>query len=186
MEDCKIIRLYWGRSEEAIAETKEKYGRYCYTISYNILENHQDAEECVSDTWLRAWNSMPPQKPKCLKAFLGAITRNLSLNRRTGWEAARRGRGQTALALEELQDCIPAPGRVEEAMEEKLVLEILNQFLKEMKKEKRQIFVERYWYLKPVKEIAAGHGISESKAVSILFRLRKELKKCLEKEGVVL
>ena len=186
MEDSRIVDLYWARSEKAISETRNKYGRYCYSIAYNILHNNEDSEECVSETYLSAWNSMPEQRPDRLAAYLGRITRNLSLKR---WErntAQKRGAGQVALALDELQECIPAADSTDRIAEDSELTDLLNRFLSSLTADSRKIFVQRYWYLKPVKEIAKDLAVTESKVKMSLFRSRNELKQLLEKEGVSL
>ena len=186
MKDEEIVELYWKRSEMAITETSEKYGSYCRAISYNILNNAEDAEECVNDTWLGAWKSMPPRRPNRLATFLGKITRNLSLNRFKQYAAEKRGGGQTELALSELEDCIPAPATVDRIVEEDALVESLNRFLYAQPERKRNIFIRRYWYLCSIRDIAEAYGVSESKIASALFRIRNELKKHLEKEGITL
>lgn len=186
MNDNEIIELYWARNESAISASEEKYGRYCRSISYNILHNHEDAEECVNDTWVGAWKSIPPQRPNRLSSYLGKITRNLSINRFKQYTAEKRGFGQTELVLSELDDCIPAEANVERVVEEMVLVEALNQFLRGQPKQKRNIFIRRYWYLYPIREIAEAYGASESKITSLLFRMRNELKKYLEKEGITL
>ena len=125
MRDHEIIELYWARNESAIAATAEKYGSYCHTIAYNILRNKEDAEECANDTYLGAWNSIPPQRPNRLSIYLGKITRNLALNRYKRCTAQKRGHGQVALALSELEACVPAEGNVEQAIEETELAAIL-------------------------------------------------------------
>ena len=186
MEDDKIIDLYWERSESAISETSEKYGRYCHYIANNILHNDEDAGECVNDTYLGAWNAMPPQRPNRLSTFLGKITRNISLNRFKQYGAEKRGFGQTALVLSELEDCIPAVDTIEQTAAEMDLVESINRFLYALPDVKRKVFVRRYWYLSPVKDIAEQYGMSESKTASMLFRTRNELKLHLEKEGIYL
>lgn len=186
MNDKEIIELYWKRSENAIIETDKKYRRYCHTIAYNILHNDEDAEECVNDTYWGAWKSIPPQTPNCLSAFLGKITRNLSLNRYKLYTTKKRGMGQTALALSELEDCIPAENDVEQISDEKFLIESIEKFLYAQPKFKRDIFVRRYWYMSAIKEIADENQMSESKIVSMLLRMRNQLKLHLEKEGIVL
>lgn len=184
MEDQKIIDLYWSRSESAISETADKYGRYCRRIAYNILHNHEDCEECVNDTYFRAWNTMPPNRPNRLSAFLGKIVRNLSLDRYDSYTTEKRGLGQVPLALEELEACIPSSSDTEQVIDELALAQLLNHFLSGMKSEPRMIFVQRYWYLNSIKEIAADFDISESKVKMTLLRIRKKLKEFLEKEGV--
>ena len=184
MEDAQIVDLYWTRSESAIAETAEKYGRYCHAIAYNILHNDEDSEECVNDTYMKAWNAMPDARPRRLGAFLGRITRNLSLNRLEQLRAEKRGAGQISLALEELADCIPATDSAERIIDDLALTNALNRFLTSLSAEKRIIFLRRYWYLSPVAEIAEDLALSESKVKMSLLRSRKELKLFLEKEGV--
>lgn len=186
MEDQQIIELYHERSETAISETAKKYGKYCYTIAYHILYNEQDSEECVNDTYLRAWKTIPPQYPNKMSAFLGKITRNLAFNQYRYYIRQKRGAGQVPMALEELQECIPISGSVEQTIEEKYLIEILNRFLYDLSKEKRMIFLRRYWYLSSIQEIAGDYEMSESKVKMTLLRVRKKLKQVLEKEGIVL
>ena len=186
MEDNQIIDLYWARSETAISETASKYGRYCHSIAYNILRSHEDSEECVNDTFFNAWNAMPSQRPDKLSAFLGTITRNLSLKKWEQYSTEKRGFGQVPLALEELQDCIPALENVERVVDDLALTELLNKFLSKLPKGRRKIFMRRYWYMDTIKEIAEGYSMSESKVKMSLLRSRKELKQLLEKEGFVL
>lgn len=186
MKDNEIIALYWERKEMALSVTEEKYGKYCHSISYRILHNHEDAQECVNDTYLRAWDSMPPKKPDCLSVYLGKITRNLSLNRLKLYQAKKRGLGETEFVLSELEECIPAQTKVEQVVEEMVLVNVINEFLRNQKEEKRHIFVRRYWYVCSIKEIAREYHMSESKVLSILFRMRKELKEQLERQGITL
>ncbi len=186
MKDYEIINLYWERKEAAITASADKYGDYCHSISYNILHNVEDAEECVNDTWLGAWKSMPPHRPERLSTFLGRITRNLSLDRFKKYTAEKRGLGQTTLALSELEDCIPDKSSVEEIVDEQILVQKLNDFLYAQPEQKRNIFIRRYWYLYPIKDIAAAYNISESKVTSLLFRMRNDLKTHLQKEGIYL
>ena len=186
MEDNEIVDLYWERSETAISETSKKYSRYCRFISFNILQNNEDSEECVNDTYLRAWNAIPPNRPNCLATFLGKITRNLSLDKIKKYSTEKRGLGQTELVLSELDNCVPSSSTVEQEIDKKELVEILNSFLENLPKEKRIMFMQRYWYLMPIKEIAQRSGNSESKVKSALFRARNNLKIILEKEGVIL
>ena len=186
MEDIQIVDLYWARSEAAITETAEKYGRYCYSIAYGVLHDDGDSEECVNDTWMCAWGAMPDQRPSKLSAFLGRITRNLSLKR---WErntAKKRGSGQVTVALDELRDCIPIDGDADRIADDIALTDTLNRFLASLDTDKRKIFMRRYWYFSPIAEIATDYGISESRVKMTLLRCRKELKNHLEKEGVEL
>ncbi|NCB51243.1 MAG: RNA polymerase sigma factor [Clostridia bacterium] len=186
MDDGQIIDLYWARSEAAISETANKYSRYCHTIAFNILHSNEDSEECVNDTYMRAWGAIPPQRPNRLSTFLGKITRNLSLNRYEQYATEKRGSGQVPLVLDELQDCIPAAGSVDKAIEDAALVDIFNRFLAALPTETRKVFMRRYWYLSSVKEIAADYSFSESKVKMTLLRARKELKRVLEKEGVTI
>ena len=183
MDDQKIIELYWTRSEDALLATEEKYGKYCYSIAYRILNDHEDAMECVNDTYLRAWNSMPPERPDNLAAFLRKIARNLSLDRYKRDRTEKRGGEQTELALEELEMCITSGQDPLESMEMQELAGLINSFLFEQPERNRNIFLRRYWMLEPVKDIAGFYGESESKIKSILFRMRKKLAKLLEEEG---
>ena len=184
MEDTMIIDLYVKRIEAAITESDRKYGAYCGTIAGNILKNAQDTEECVNDTWLRAWNTIPPTIPVRLKAFFGRIARNLALNRWERERAAKRGGSEADLALDELTECI-SNARAEEWSADRAVLtDVLNRFLSELPEETRGMFVRRYWYMDPVKDIAARYGAGESKVKMTLMRARRELAKQLAAEGI--
>ena len=186
MEDAKIIDLYWARQEAAILETDKKYGNYCRSISLHILKNQEDCEECVNDTWLRAWDTMPPKRPDFLAAFLGKITRNLSISRYRLSHAQKRGGGEMDLLLLELEECLPSEKSVEEEIEGKETARSIDRFLYGIEEESRNIFIRRYFYVDSVKEIADRFGISESKVKSQLFRTRNRLREHLEREGVAL
>ena len=186
MDDKQIIDLYWERSEKAISETDSKYGSYFRYIAHNILHNYEDTEECVNDTYLRAWNIMPPQRPNRLAVFLGKITRNLSLNRYEARYAEKRGGGQVSYVLDELQECISDCTDVAQLVEDKEVVDAIDHFLQKLPKKQRKIFVQRYWYMSSIKDIAADLGMTESKVKVTLFRIRTALKDFLEKEGIAL
>lgn len=185
MEDERIIGLYFARSESAIAETSKKYGKYCYSIAMGILRSREDSEECVNDTYVGAWNAMPPHRPRSLSAFLGKLTRNISLKRLRMKTADKRGGGEYALALEELGECVSARESVENRVEEKLLAKHISDFLRTMPDADRRVFVQRYFYLRSVKEIAQDFGFSQSKVKSMLFRSREKLRTKLIKEGDV-
>ena len=185
MEDAAIVDLYWQRSDQAIPETDRKYGRYCHTIAYNICANHEDAEECVNDTWFRAWNLMPTERPSVLPAFLGAISRNLALDCYRRRTRKKRGGGETELALDELDDCVPSRGNVEKQIEEQELKQAINAFLFTLSASERKIFVARYWYVAPVKEIAAKLECSPGKVKTTLYRLRGRLQNFLVEEGLI-
>ncbi len=183
MEDKQILALYFARNESAIAETARKYGSYCHSISYRILQNHEDAEEIVNDTYLRAWNSIPPHKPEPLKPYLGTVSRRLSLDVYREKHTQKQGGGQISLILEELSECIPdSDSRVD--IGESLVLrEVLNKFVCSLPKKAAQIFIRRYWYTQPISEIAKDYGMKENTVTVLLNRTRKKLQQALEKEG---
>lgn len=184
MDDTKIIDLYWERSETAITESADKYGSFCHTISYRILQNRQDAEECVNDTWLRAWDSMPPEKPRILSAFLGKITRNLSLDRYRNYKAEKRKMTRTAEALEELSECVSGGDNVSEHVDMLALTELISAFLRKQSEEHRNMFIRRYWYFDTIREISLDFGVSEQNAAAILFRMRSKLKSELAEEGI--
>ena len=186
MEDSEIVALYWSRSEQALAESARKYGAYCRSVACRILDSPEDGEECVNDVWLRAWETIPPRRPDRLGAFLGRIARNLALNRLRQRSAEKRGGGEVPAALEELAECVPAAGGVEQALEDRELAALLNRFLAGLKPEARRLFVGRYWYLCPVRELAEEYGCGESKVKMSLLRTRKQLRQVLETEGVVL
>ena len=185
MEDSQIIDLYWARLEQAIQETDMKYGGYCRAIAHNILKSMEDSEECVSDTWLRAWNAMPPQRPSVLSAFLGRITRNLSLDRYKAARAEKRGGSSFPAALDELSECVPAPGRVEHALEERELAEAIDRFLRTLPERECSMFLRRYWYVDSMQSIPARYAIKENTAKSILFRTREKLRRYLAGEGII-
>lgn len=182
MEDQAIVALYWDRNENAIAETERKYGPYCRSIAGNILSSREDAEECVSDTWHRAWNTMPPQRPGSLSAFLGRIVRNLSISRWRQEHAQKRYSGLESL-LSELEDCLPAPGGVEEAVEGHELTRRVEEWLESLGREDRAVFLRRYWYGEEVKALAKTWGVVPNQMTKRLIRLRKQLREMLEREG---
>ena len=180
MEDNKIIDLYFARDEAAIRETSYKYGGYCTAVAKNILLSREDAEECVNDTWLRAWNSMPPARPNILSLFLAKITRNLAIDRYRERFTEKRGRGEIWVCLDELTECAGSGENFCDSVELK---EILNLFLKELEQQRREIFMLRYWYMLPVKTIAARLGISSGAVKMSLRRTREALKRFLLSKG---
>ena len=189
MEDQQIVDLYWERDERAIAESDAKYGRYCTQIALNILDNAQDAEECVNDTYLRAWNAIPPSRPTKLGAFLGKITRNLSLDRYKAKKTAKRGNSLFLVSLDELSECIPDGSTgfgsgFDDETEARRIGECINRFLRKQSGEVRDVFICRYFYSDSIGEIARRFGLSESKVKSMLHRARGKLKKLLESEGI--
>ena len=186
MDDAEIVALYWARDERAVSESAARYGGYCRAIAERILDNREDAEECVNDTWVGAWWSIPPQRPALLSAYLGKLTRRIALKRLRGRLAARRGGGQAALALEELDDCIPGGQRADEALDARELGRLIDRFLDALPETETRVFVCRYWYLDPVAEIAERFGFSQSKVKSMLHRTRGKLRERLQKEGYFL
>lgn len=184
MEDKQIVDLYWQRSERAIDETARKYGGYCYAIAKGILDDTEDARETVNDTYLGAWNSIPPHKPLVLSTYLGKLTRRYALKRRERQSAQKRGSGEVALALEELSGCIPSGDSPQRHVEQRELTASLDRFLGTLPPVQRRVFVCRYWYLDPISDIAERFGFSQSKVKSMLHRLRKQLKQHLEREGL--
>lgn len=184
MEDSRLIEMYFERSEAAVASTAEKYGKYCTTVCLNVLGNREDADECVNDTYMKVWNSIPPTKPSNFKAFIGKIARNLAINRYEYLSAEKRGGGQVHEVLDELDFAIPARSDVEGEIEKRETAGLINKFLGGLAPEKRKLFVRRYWYLSPVKEIADMYGMSESNVKTSLKRIRDDLREYLLKEGV--
>lgn len=185
MEDTKIIDLYWQRNDLAIQETDNKYGRYCFKIANNILANLEDSEESVNETYWKAWDSMPPHRPDILSAFLGKITRSISLNMWRSRTREKRGGGEIPLALDELSDCIASGFDVEQNIEQRELTRAINRFLGTLPETERDVFVSRYWFLASVREISAKFNFSQSKTKSMLFRTRDKLKKHLQKEGLI-
>lgn len=183
MDDDKIIALYFDRSEQAIQESDKKYGSYCNVVAYNILCSPEDAEECISDTWLRAWNVIPPTRPTNLKAFFGRITRNTALDRYRKRRAEKRGHGEIPAALEELGDCVSQEDHTISDLEAKRLIQCINTFLRSLSEIKCNMFVLRYWYLEPISKIAHRMGCSEKKVKNTLYRTRDNLKTYLEREG---
>ena len=185
MEDSRILELYWDRSERAISETSNKYGKYCYTIAYHILADAGDADESVNDAYLGAWNAMPPHRPSALSAFLGKITRRISINRWSEKRAEKRGGGQVPLALDELSEVIASPDTPEQALDARELAAAVNRFLASLPEPERDLFVCRYWFLTPVAELSRRFNFSLSKTKSMLSRTRRKLKAHLEKEGAI-
>ena len=183
MEDAQIIELYFQRKEEAIKETDSKYGSYCFAIAENILHNTEDSEECVSDTWLAAWNAMPPQRPTVLRMFLAKITRNLSFNRFHVRNAEKRGGGEIHLVLEELAECIANESDTENEYIAKELEQSVRLFVRGLPEREGDVFVRRYFFTEPVAVIAKRYHMTDNHVMVVLSRTRKKLKAHLEKEG---
>lgn len=182
MQDFEIVDLYWSRSENAITETNVKYGGYCRKIAMNIVSNDEDTEECVNDTYLSAWNSMPEERPAMLAPFLAAIIRNHALTLYRKMHSQKRGAGQFPLALDELLE-VAGSSSTEEEVDLSLLTGHINSFLSSLSAENRIAFVRRYFYVDTISDIASALSMSEAGVKSLLFRLRQKLKEFLEKEG---
>lgn len=183
MEDSKIIKLYWQRNEAAIAETKNKYGAYCFTVASSILLNREDSEECVSDTWMFAWNSIPPHRPNRLKMFLAKITRNLSFNKYSKKTAEKRGGGEIDAVLHELEECIAGSGDVESAYIAEELEQSIRKFVRGLPERECNLFVRRYFFTESISDIAKRYNLTKNNTSVILSRTRQKLKKHLEQEG---
>ena len=185
MDDTQIIDLYFARDEQAIAETEQKYGGFCLRIAMNVLDVREDAEECVSDTYLSAWNRIPPTIPQSLKAFLGRMVRNLSISRFRAMRAKKRYNGMEML-LSELGDCVPSDQHVEQIAEAKEFSGYISEWLDSLPEEDCMLFVRRYWFGDAVQELAEKCGITAAQMAQRMLRLRKGLRAALEQKGVAL
>lgn len=186
MEDSRIVDLYWSRSENAITETMTKYGKYCYRIAFSILANNEDTNESVNDTYMKAWNSMPPNRPSVLSTFLGKITRRVSIDKWRSRIADKRGGGEIELAIDELSECILAGNSVEREIKTVELAKIINNFIKTIPLTEKRVFICRYWYLDSISSICQQFGFTESKVKSMLYRIRGKLLTYLKKEGAYL
>lgn len=183
MDDAKIVQLYWDRDEQAILATADKYGSYCASIAKNILGNQEDAEECVNDTYLNAWKSMPPHRPGILSAFLGKITRNLSFNRYKQNVADKRGGGEVPVVFDEIAELVSDTDSVEQEVDRKELVKAIDSFLDRLPAGKKSIFVCRYWYFDSISDIADRFGMTENNVSVTLNRLRLKLRNYLLERG---
>lgn len=183
MDDAKIVQLFWDRNEQAIPATADKYGNYCTAIAKNILGSQEDAEECVNDTYMCAWNSMPPHRPGVLSTFLGKITRNLSIKRYRHNTAGKRGGGQAPAVLDEIAELVSDTGSVEQEVDRRELVKAIDAFLGALPAKKRGIFVRRYWYFDSVSEIASRFGMTENSVSVTLSRIRLKLHNHLLERG---
>ena len=183
MNDTEIVELYWSRKERAVEETAKKYGSYCYAIAYNILSNREDSEESVNDTYIEAWNAMPPHRPLILSSFLGKITRRLAIDKWRSEHAQKRGGGELTDVLDELAECVAYEDSAERHLEKQMLSQAINDFLRTLSETERKIFVCRYFYMESVEAVCKRFGYSVSKVKSTLFRVREKLRIYLQKEG---
>lgn len=183
MQDERIVELYWARAETAIEETQKVYGGYVYAIAYRLLGSEEDAKEIANDAYLKAWNLIPPQRPAPLRTFLGRITRQLAINRLEHATAKKRGAGEYTYVLDELQECVPSSeGELADTLE---LRDALERFLRTLSADARRIFLQRYWYMCSIAEIARQCSLSESAVKMQLLRTREKLRKFLQKEDAM-
>ncbi|MBR3446528.1 MAG: sigma-70 family RNA polymerase sigma factor [Oscillospiraceae bacterium] len=185
MEDAQIIERFFRRDEAALHETDRKYHGYCRKIAMQILQSPEDADEAVNDTWLAAWNSIPPHRPERLQTFLGRLTRNISLKKLRSSQAVKRGAGNAEAVLDEVADWLRAEHDTESEADARMLADAINRFLDKLPETDRQVFVRRYWYFQSVAEIAEALSCSESKVKSMLYRTRNKLHTALEKEALL-
>ncbi len=186
MDDFEIVSMFWKRDENAVLQAQEKYNAYCRSVAANILSTSEDVEEVLNDTFFGAWNSIPPHKPQKLSAFLGKITRNLSLKKYRQNNAEKRGAGVVELSLDELSECVLQNTTVEEEISVRELTRIIDSFLRTLSDNERRVFLRRYWYFDSIEDISTQFGFSQSKVKMMLSRTREKLKKLLEREGVLL
>lgn len=185
MQDDEIVELYWQRSETAIHETEKKYAHYLTKIAYNVLSDWEDSQESVNDTYLSAWNTIPPQRPVFLSAYLGKITRRIAIDIFRKRNRSKRKMSEYALSLSELEDCISAGNTTEQEADLHLLAKTINGYLQKLPARERDVFIGRYYYADSVREVASYYNMSESKTKSMLYRIRLKLKEHLEQEGLV-
>ncbi len=183
MDDSCIVALYWSRDPDAIRESDRKYGAYCFSIAHRILHSNEDSEECVNETWLRAWNAIPPQRPQRLSLFLAKITRNLALDTLSARSSQKRGGGDIHLLLDELAECLSSESDPASEYEARELGQFVRRFVNHLPERDRSIFLRRYFFTETAAEIAARFGITENHVLVILSRTRKKLKLHLQKEG---
>ena len=185
MEDERIIRLFWERDTSEIDHTSEKYGSYCMTVARNVLQNEEDAEECVNDTWLGAWNSIPPNRPNCLSSYLARITRSKAIDHWRKEHREKRGGSALALALEELAEAVPAKTSPEQELLKKELGQAITRFLLKLPEVERNVFLARYWFLEPVSGIGDRFALTRSRVYHILHRTKNKLRQFLQEEELV-
>lgn len=183
MQDEEIVELYWQREEGAIRETEKKYGRYLTKIAYNVLSDWEDSRESVNDTYLKAWNSIPPLKPSFLSGYLGKITRQIAIDIYRKKNCAKRGKSEYALSLSELDDCLSAGNTTQQDVDLHILSQSIQDYLRTLPVEIRDLFIGRYYYADSIAKVASYYNMSEAKVKSILYRTRLKLREHLEKEG---
>ena len=186
MNDDRIIKLYFDRSEDAITETDKKYGGACRSVTYNILGSHEDSEECTNDTYMKVWDTIPPKKPAKLGAFVVTIARNLALNMYKAASRIKNGSGYKSVDFEEIALCLPAKESVESEVDRNIVLNAVEKFLSTQPRDKQIMFVRRYFYCSTYAEIAGDLNTSEDRVRKTLVRMREKLREHFEKEGIAI
>ena len=182
MDDLSIIELYFARDEQAIKETDAKYGKLCHSIAYNILNNHEDSEECVNDTYIGVWNTIPPTRPNNFMAFVCRITRNLSLKRIEAMARQKRSQA-TIVSLDELAEVLPDES-IADGISDEDIGKAISDFLRNEKEDVRNVFIRKYYFFDSIGDIATRYGFTESKVKNMLYHTRNKLKEYLIKEGV--
>lgn len=185
MKDAEIVGLFLKRDERAVEEAKKKYGAYCFSVARNVLGNPEDAEECVNSALMKAWESIPPQRPERLGGFLAKVTRNIAFNRFKEQRRHKRGGGETALVLEELAEVLPAGGDASSEAEFNELKKCVNAFLKSLPEKERRVFMSRAYNAEPIRYIVRREGMTENAVMSLLSRTRKKLRQYLVKEGLI-
>ena len=185
MDDNQIIEMYISRNQKAVEETNNKYGKYCRSVAYNFLKNKEDVSEAVNDTYLGAWNSIPPNIPERLSVFLGKITRNICLNMLRSKNARRRGSSESEIIFEEVSECICSGANAPARIEAKELAVFIDTFLSQLPETERRVFVRRYWHFDSLEKISVQYGFSISKVKSMLFRIRRKLQKEMRKENLI-
>ena len=186
MEDAEIMELYFSRSQDAVRQTEKKYGAFCRAIAENILRSREDSEECVGDTWLRAWQTIPPKRPESLRAYLACLTRSAAISRWRRDRAKKRGGADYLRSLDELGDCILAADNAAAVVDTIALRQVLDRFLTSLRPVDRRVFLQRYWYFCSVQQIAADNGLGQSAVKTSLHRSREKLRQLLEQEGISL
>ena len=184
MDDLKIVELFNARDEDAISAISDKYGKYCFLVAKNILANDQDAEECVNDTWLKVWNTIPPACPTHMRAFVAKITRNLALDRYRADSAQKRGGGEMTVALSEIEEVIDNELSFDSELERKRLADCIDRFLYSLSEKERNIFIRRYFFIEAIKNIASRYSMTENGVAKVLSRTRQKMRNFLESEGI--
>lgn len=184
MEDEEIIELYFSRSEKAIEETSRKYHSFCYSVANRVLRSNEETEECINDVYLKLWNTIPPQRPQCLMAYIGRIVKNISISKWRSNNSLKHNSGKGLIQLSELAECVDMETDIESENDRAELAETVTEFIRGLKEIKQRIFIQRYWYMMDIKEIAENNNLGESKVKMTLMRTRNELKDYLSEKGL--